>query len=320
MAWYSSFIHNDKVILGGVGLSAVTLILSMRFILDRWRDETEIKPVQPKTQYITQDTEDSLKTSTLSTLISHYNYTIRETAAKIISERAVNDSSTLDYLLWGITRPDYDERMKNLRALAIITDPHSLILLHQWKAYTALVRSLELCVDPEQETLDDDDWDEYPLRDMTEKLCLMFLCQLVGHFDSEQLIKAGFVEKWLARQNWGDSDEARMDNFAHYMIHRNNRITDIVSSIQRSTVGKEALEKAGLIRRESPLDSLDEDSSLLGRQSDRYNLLVSIRMRARSLEQSAEEQRMRHRNREAMVLNDGTHPVHSDDIIHRSAD
>jgi hypothetical protein len=26
-------------------------------------------------------------------------------------------------LLWGITRQDYDERMRNLKALAIITDP-----------------------------------------------------------------------------------------------------------------------------------------------------------------------------------------------------
>jgi len=92
-------------------------------LLEQWREGAEIKPVQPKTQYITQDTEDSLKPDTLSTLLGHYNYAIRETSAKIVCDRAVNDGSTIELLLWGITRLSYDERMKNLRALAVITDP-----------------------------------------------------------------------------------------------------------------------------------------------------------------------------------------------------
>ena len=95
----------------------------MRVLLKKWRDDAEIKPPQPKTQYITQETEDALKLGTLDTLLGHYNQSIRETSAKIVCDRAVNDRDTVDLLLWGITRKDYDERMKNLRALAIITDP-----------------------------------------------------------------------------------------------------------------------------------------------------------------------------------------------------
>lgn len=117
-----SFARDDRVILAGLGAATVGLLAAMRYMLILYRDSAEIKPVQPKTQYITQETEDSVRLSTLDSLLGHYNYAIRETAAKIVCDRAVNDGATVDELLWGITRPDYDERMKNLRALSMITD------------------------------------------------------------------------------------------------------------------------------------------------------------------------------------------------------
>jgi hypothetical protein len=325
-------------------------------LLRKWRDEAEIKPAQPKTQYITQETEDALKLGTLDTLLGHYNYSIRETAAKIVCDRAVNDRETVDMLLWGITRPDYEERLKNLRALAIITDPRespanralrlgpgcagadlrltarkdSLERLHRWKAYAALVRCLELSLDPEQEVLDNEDWDEYPLRDMTEKLCLMFISQLLNCYDAEKLVKAKFVEKWLAKQNWGKTREERLRNFLQYLRCRANRITDIIVCIRGTRSGREALEAAGLLPPSTPTDSDPEDNIPL---IERFNVLLPAnidvnnlreddpaRVLIRSLQavQSVEEQRMRHRHREAMVLNDGSHPVNSDDIIQRA--
>ena len=115
-------IRDDRAILFGFGVGALGLVSVMRMVLSVWRDDSEIKIPQPKTQYITQDTEDSLKLGTLDTLLGHYNYAIRETAAKIVSDRAVNDGSTIDTLLWGVTREDYNERMRSLRTLALITD------------------------------------------------------------------------------------------------------------------------------------------------------------------------------------------------------
>lgn len=117
-----SFARDQRVILAGLGIVSVSLVAVITSLLTSLRDESEIKPPQLKTQYITQDTEDSLKLGTLDTLLAHYNFAIRETSAKIVCDRAVNDGSTIDVLLWGITRPDYDERMQNLRCLAIITD------------------------------------------------------------------------------------------------------------------------------------------------------------------------------------------------------
>lgn len=115
--------HNERLLTLGLAAAVVGVVATMRVFLARLRDEAEIKQQQPTTQYITQETEDSLKPNTLDTLLCHYNYSIREIAGKIVTERAVNDGETIDYLLWGITRPDYDERLKSLRTLAFITDP-----------------------------------------------------------------------------------------------------------------------------------------------------------------------------------------------------
>ncbi|KAK1755352.1 hypothetical protein QBC47DRAFT_301688 [Echria macrotheca] len=326
MGWINSFVRDRGVIAGGMCITAASVFFIARQLLETCRDDAEIKPVQPKTQYITQETEDSLKLSTLETLLGHYNTTIRDTAVRIICDRAVNDPAAIELLLYGITRPDYDERLKNLRALALITEPQTLLGLHTWKAYAALVRSLELSLDPNQEKLDDEHYDDYPLRDMTEKLCLMFLLQLVNRAGAEKLVKAKFVEKWLAKQNWGDNEEERRENFAKYMLVRNNRISDLVVSIRVIASGQEALRKAGLLAPSSDNEEDEDDEPLT--TADRFNVLVTLamdpnleddgnRVLARNLQTDFDEHRRRQLHREAMVLNDGTRPVNRDDIIQR---
>lgn len=164
---------------------------------------------------------------------------------------------------------------------------------------------------------------------MSEKLCLMFISQLINCYDVEKLVKAKFVEKWLAKQNWGSAEEERQRNFAQYMRRRSNRITDIIAALRGSPSGREALERAGLLPRTSPAESDAEDNiPLIERFSVMLPANINVsnlreddptRLLLRSLQtvQSLEEQRIRHRHREAMVLNDGTHPVNSDDIIQR---
>jgi len=123
---FFSFVRDDRVVFAGLGLATVGVVTAMRFLLAQYRDASEIKPIRPKTQYITQETEDSLKLETLGSLLGHYNFVIRETAARIVCDRAVNDGTTIHQLLWGITRPDYEERMQNLGALKLITDQRRL--------------------------------------------------------------------------------------------------------------------------------------------------------------------------------------------------
>ncbi|KAK5990377.1 hypothetical protein PT974_08644 [Cladobotryum mycophilum] len=302
-------------------------------VLTLIRDENEIPPTEPKTQYITQDTEDALQLDTLEKLLDHPNYSIREIAIKILCDRAVNDEDTTMYLLYGITRTDYDERMKCLRALALLTGQtiglEGLSKLNDPKAYSALVRSLELSLDDvERPDLSNNHWDEYYLRDMAERFCLMFILELVNKYGANRLIKAKFVEKWLAKQAWGHAPEERRRNFKSYMDLKNNRIVDIVNRIKHCRRGILALEETGLIdkgsssgrQRMQELEELPELPGLPGLIMDMNDDLgdepVEHQAR-RTREHSAEEQRLRRQHREAMVLNDGTRPLGREDIIER---
>jgi hypothetical protein len=200
----------------------------------------------------------------------------------------------------------------------------NLYILHTWKAYAALVRSLELGLDPDrssQDKLGDKYFDNYFLRDMSDKLSLMFINQLLTQYDAEKLIKANFIEKWLAKQYWGDSEEEIVANFAQYMNGRSNRIAEIANKILQCQSGRERLKRAGL------LTSISGDSC---EPFGRFSMVPSVSRNnedgdeqgerlvgGRQHEQSAEEQRLRHRHREAMVFNDGTRPLNSEDIIQR---
>jgi hypothetical protein len=124
MSWLDSllpFARDERVILVSIGLATFGLVSTVFTTLTIIRDESIIPPIQPKTRYITQETEDSLELDTLEKLLDHPSYSVKEIATKILCDRAVNSWETIKYLLYGITRPDYDERMQCLRALALLT-------------------------------------------------------------------------------------------------------------------------------------------------------------------------------------------------------
>ncbi|KAG7127001.1 hypothetical protein HYQ45_010134 [Verticillium longisporum] len=323
------FCRDERVVLIGIGAATISMVTMMTQALVWVRDDNEVKPTPLKPQYITQDTEDSLQLGTLDKLLAHSNYSIRDIANKILCDRAVNDPDTVQYLLYDITRPDYDTRMQALRALATLTGQthEGLSKLHNWKAYTALVRSLELSLDDvEHESLDDKYWDEYYLRDMAERFCLMFILELINKYGAEMLVKAKFVEKWLAKQKWGEGEDERRENFTYYLDHKNNRIVDIVTRITHTTEGSKALNACNL-----PVESKfhvtiaaeTEEGFLValqpaGRAADVDDDQAAENV-PRSRDHSAEEQRLRRQHREAMVFNDGTRPIGREDIIERNS-
>ncbi|CAK7266096.1 hypothetical protein SEPCBS119000_001848 [Sporothrix epigloea] len=261
MPWYSSIRGENILGLGTMTIAIAGLYVGVRELLRPYRDANINYPPLPKTQYITQDTEDALPLATLERLLNHYNYSIRETAAKIVCDRAINDDNVLLVLLKGITRRDYDERIKNLRVLAILTDQHSLHRFNTMEGVSAFIKSLEQCiltaeadagVDPNESMIDDISFDEYYLRDVAEKLCLMFLSKLTEKYDVELLVRFGFVRRWLAKQAWGPPAK-RIDNFACYLQYRDNRIADICRRLRDDPSGRRALVKAGLVVPRQPL-------------------------------------------------------------------
>ena len=194
--------------------------------------------------------------------------------------------------------------------------------LHQPATYSALVKSLQQSLnDVEPPKLDDFRWDEYLLRDIAERFCLMLIQELVNGNGAGTLIKAKFVEKWLAKQNWGDSPSGRRQNFAAYMNFKSNRIVTIVSQIQRSKKGLKALEKVGLIEEVAAKRQIQELPDAVMETLPIIDLRESIETAdsqvPRPMEQSTEEQRIRRQHREAMVLNDGSTPLGRGDIFER---
>lgn len=183
------------------------------------------------------------------------------------------------------------------------------------------MRSLELSLeDFEPPSLEDTHWDEYYVRDMAERLCLMFIYDLVMKNGARLLIKAHFVEKWLAKQDWGNTEEERRKRFHEYMGFKGNRLVDIVNLIRTSSRGLKALQKAGLLEEERARRQMQELPDVV-MEMEPESILESIEPRdpqlPRAREQSVEEQRLRRQHREAMVLNDGTRPLGRGDIFER---
>ena len=203
------------------------------------------------------------------------------------------------------------------------------------------------------EPMDDPLYDEYYLRDINERRCLMLLYRLMHKYGTEPLIEAGFVGRWLARQPWSaagvdkDDDELRRRNFAAYVKRCKNRISDIAQRLAATRSGRRALVRGRLIakskrprrdnNRDRPGDHVKVVLEISLADGDGEGDSIQIETtttssaaaaaassasasRPRVREQSAEEQRLRRRHREAMVLNDGTHPPGHYDIIEREHD
>ncbi|KAJ4163200.1 hypothetical protein LMH87_004943 [Akanthomyces muscarius] len=327
MSWkagFWAFARDDRVVLLGIALAAFSVFNTMTTVLAMIRDDNEIPPAEPKTQYITQDTEDALQLQTLTKLLEHPNFSIRDIATKILCDRAVNDPGAMTHLLYGITVKSYDERLYCLRALSLLTNQtfglDGLSKLNTPKAYSALVRSLE-------QSLEDGDvppivtnihWDEYYLRDTAERFCLKFLQELTSKYGANLLVKANFVQKWLVKQQWGDTPDDRKKHFKAYKELRSNRIVDIISRVEQCRRGLRALEKSGLVEKDNSRRRMRELPDLLMEVGDVIGEAppTDIQLR-RAREHSAEERRLRRQHREAMVLNDGTRPLAREDIIER---
>lgn len=332
-----SYFRDERLIFFGLGLATVGFVSMMNFILQHYRDEAEIRPKSPKTQYITQETEDALDLHTLDSLLDHYNPAIRDTAVRIVVGRAVNDPDTIKCLLLGITNPDYDTREKCLRALTFAMEERDTVqdplkVLHNPRAYSAIVRSLELSLyDRERRNLNDLLWDEYHLRDANERRCIMLVQQLTYRYSPRMLIAAKFVEHWLVKQHWGDGDEERQLNFTHYVHRKKNRLSDVCSRLLAVKEGRKVL-------RQNKLLGKDRSGHRDGNDNSGIKVILEFSMAnedengeiqqesfqtelvPRITDQSDEEQRRRRRHREAIVVNDGTHSLRRGDIIEREHD
>jgi hypothetical protein len=329
----------DRLLLLGLGITACAALGLMRHLLTSYRVAAIIPPSEIKPQYITQDVEDSLKISTLNKLLDNPNYSIQETTATIICERALHDETTTDTLFYYITRPDHAMREKGIRALTMMMNSrewstliyldHQLMpilatvgVINKPKIYAAIMKSLEYSLTDYKHNEYDPEWDNWNLRDVAEQGCLLVLGQMADKFGVSGLVKARFVERWLAKEPWGgDDDDERQLNFMSSLT-KPYRLNQICLPLFRDAAGRKQLEDARLLPHKIVYDESETtvlDIRMINGEGtageDFGNFLVESMRPRRG--QSSEDEDLRRRHREAMVLNDGSRPLARGDIIER---
>jgi hypothetical protein len=185
------------------------------------------------------------------------------------------------------------------------------------KVFRAIVTCLSHCVRDVPHANYDKEFDNFDFRDPVERFSLLVLFRLTIEFGSEEIIKAGIVHRWLAREPWGNTEMEIHENFKH--CYSNMRLSELILRIAHHSRGLGELVKAKLI---DPSDTTffprsrgNIEDSVAGETGLPDLTLTEGGPRLR--EQSVEERHLRRRHREAMVLNDGVQPIGVSDIIER---
>jgi hypothetical protein len=162
-------------------------------------------------------------------------------------------------------------------------------------------------------------------RDEPEKFAL----QLLWHFafsETQRALRAGLVSRWLAHYPFGGPNTPESRRVKIVTDLRRDRTEDqemnrILSMLDNEPEGRRQLRKHGLMGSaigETPYDDEGQDGLLFERG---WRALIRSVMPhyplpgSRVHEESREEQALRRRRREAMVLSDGAGPLGSEDII-----
>lgn len=191
-------------------------------------------------------------------------------------------------------------------------------MINRPEGWAALVKSLEYSLTDYKHNLFDPEWDNWHLRDVVEQGCLLVLTQMVDKFGPSGLIKSRFVERWLTKEPWSENEKDRMNMFAESLSNK-NRLSELTIPLFRDHTGRMQLIKAKLVPPELSMNpSITREVKMIngeGTAGEDFNGMFVDNRRRR--DQSSEEDHIRRRHREAMVLNDGTRPLERGDIFQR---
>lgn len=320
-------IGHERLLLLGIGITTCAVLAFVRNRLVHFREVATIPPAENKSHFIDQKTEDSLRLDTLDKLLNNPNYGIQETASIIVCERALYNEVAISILLDEISQPDHERRERAVRALILIVNNCMYLFLllkhsnsfntlatvsriHKPEAYEALVKSLEYSVDDYEHHEYDSDWDNWHLRDITEKSCLIIIHELVSRYDVKELLDAGFIKRWLVKEPWGKTEEERSLNFMD-SLNKEKLLNRVIVPLFNDDRGRKMLEEANLLP--GP-DYSTRHLAMEGSEDQDMEDFEGMFAERRPRDQNTAEEHLRRRHREAMVLNDGTRPLERGDI------
>ncbi|KAF4160577.1 hypothetical protein CNMCM6936_004396 [Aspergillus lentulus] len=318
---------SDRFLWLCLGVSLFFAVRGIAADLRRVSDLTEIKHVEKEDKIISEGTEDALKLDTLLKLSDSTSYDLRAAALRIIAERSTK-GSTRDLLLKDLASKNKERRGRALTALYFLLSNRALARtavcsrLKDLSTYTALVDCLcNFLKEHVEETSTTDSPILPKTRPLGEKKALSIL-NLILRENIPAALEAGVVSRWLSKYPFpcALTTPARRQDVVILMKtwwSDDTIMSEIFSTLSSHPDGTKQLRKYGLMgsmMEENDHDDDEEDSDVW--MIDGEDTAGSRRLSGRRLRGgTAEEQAVRRRRREAMVLSDGVHPLNNDDIF-----
>ncbi|KAJ5457103.1 hypothetical protein N7530_012377 [Penicillium desertorum] len=315
----------------------VSLFFAIRGIATDLRqvvDLTEIKHVEKEDKIISEGTEEALKLDTLLKLSQSTSHDLRAAALRIISERSTK-GDTRDLLLEELASRNKVQQRRALNALNFLVSNRALTRtsicsrLADVPTFTAIINCLCNLLEEHVEKTTTTNSPILPkTRPMGEKKALNILNVLLPE-NIPGALEAGIISRWLCRYPFpcAIAEPSRRRDVVILMKtwwSDDVVMSSIFSSLSSHPDGIKQLRKHGLmgsmIEENDHDDEDDGDSDVWMVDADEAGGSFG-RTRSRRLQEgSPEEQALRRRRREAMVLNDGGRPIGNDDIIQRPID
>ncbi|BDD57890.1 hypothetical protein MPDQ_004092 [Monascus purpureus] len=318
---------NDRLLWLFLGVSLFFTVRGIASKLHQVRDLTEIKNVEKEDRMISEGAEDALKLGTLLKLSESTSYDLRAAALRIISERSTK-SSTRDLLLKDLASKNKERRGKALTALLFLVSNRALSRtsvssrLKDLPTYNALVDCLCNFLEEHVEETSTTISPIFPkTRPLGERKALHAANVIIPE-NMPAALEAGIVSRWLRKYPFpcAVSEPSRRQDVALLMKtywSDDPLMSSIVSTIAAHPEGAKQLRKydlMGSMMEENDQDDDDVESDVWmidGEETAGARRFSERRFR----EESPEEQALRRRRREAMVLSEGGRPLGNENII-----
>ncbi|KAF3027719.1 hypothetical protein E8E15_007275 [Penicillium rubens] len=313
----------------------VSLFFAIRGIATDLRqvvDLTEIKHVEEEDKIITEGTEEGAQISVSNMLLTSHD--LRAASLRIISERSTK-GDTRDLLLEEVASRNKVQQRRALNALNFLVSNRALTRtsicsrLADVPTFTAIINCLCNLLEEHVEKTSTTNSPILPkTRPIGEKKALNILNVLLPE-NIPGALEAGIISRWLCRYPFPCAiakPSRRRDVVILMKTWWSDDVvmSSIFSSLSSHPDGIKQLRKHGLmgsmIEENDHDDEDDGDSDVWMVDADDAGGSFGRTPSRRLQEGSPEEQALRRRRREAMVLSDSGRPIGNDDIIQRPID
>ncbi|KAM5457417.1 hypothetical protein MaudCBS49596_000612 [Microsporum audouinii] len=346
---------NDRILWLCLGVTLFFAARGIAAELYRVKDLAEIRKAEKEDPVIGQATEDALRLETLQRLAGSSSFDLRAAALRIVSERSTK-GSTKELLLDDLAGEDPERRRKAVNALSFLVSmgrPTVPMRLRDTATFSALVDCLCNFLSEHAEKTSDIISPICPqTRPPGENKALKTLSSMLpGNVITA--LEAGVVSRWLTNYPFPCAvrDKSKKRSIVFMMKTwwaDDPAMGSIINTISSDQDGLNHLRKYGLMgsRMEEHTTGIfgnglfENEATGHGYGRDSYQAYdsnsdsgsdadsdvwmvdgegtagISPWLSSRPQENSAEEQAIRRRRREAMVFSEGSRPLVADNIFH----